>query len=312
MVNNIIPIVLITMGTAIMIYNIFKYLTLAKHLSSLHTTEKRFPKVILFVYMLLLIFFLLGYLIVGLSMGSPASAVSNELVGFIFFFGSIFVLIGLLMQTSMSQTIQKSSLEITQALITSVEARDANLNGHSVHVARLSIVLYDHLPREQQHLINRDDLEYAALLHDVGKLGVADCILNKEGPLEAKEWEEIRKHPQIGKNILSRLNCFEEVSDWVLYHHERSDGKGYLKIPKERIPYPSLIIAVVDTFSAITMKRSYREAKGYAKAAAILRECRGTQLDEELVDIFLAISETEINDCMLVENELEETASLFF
>lgn len=308
--NNIFPITLIALGAVIMIYNIYKYFTLVRNLSSLHKSKTRFPSGILLLYIVLLIFFLIGYLVVGFGMCIPSGIISNMLVGLIFFFGSIFVLIGVIMQISMTNTIQKSSLEITQALIAAVEARDTNLNGHSLHVARLVMLLYHHLPKEGQKSINQEDLEYAALLHDIGKLGVSEQVLNKEGTLEPAEWAEIWKHPKVGKNILSRIDCFKEVSDWVLYHHERCDGKGYLSLSKEQIPYPSLMIAVVDTYSAITMKRSYRDPKGHSQAIEILRECRGTQLDEELVDIFLKIPQEEINSCIPVQYELEEAALL--
>lgn len=298
MENSILPIMLIALGAAIMVYNIRKYFTLVSQLSSLHTSKKRFTRRILFVYIVLLVFFLIGYVVIGFSMLFPSNTFSHSLIGLIFFFGSVFVLIGLLLQLSMSYTIQKSSLEITQTLVASVEARDTNLNGHSIHVSRLIMLLYHYLPKERRRSMNPDDLEYAALLHDIGKLGVSEQVLNKEGALEPHEWAEIHKHPQIGKNILGSLTCFGEISEWVLYHHERCDGKGYLSLPKEQIPYQSLMIAVVDTYSAITMKRSYRGAKGYEEAAMILSECRGTQLDKELVDIFLTIPKTEIDNCM--------------
>lgn len=310
--NNILPIALVAFGAALMVYNIHKYFTLANQLSSLHTSAKRFPRIILFIYLMLLVFFLIGYLVVGFGMCFPSNMLSGMLIGLIFFFGSIFVLIGLIMQISMSNTIQESSLEITQALIAAVEARDRNLNGHSVHVARLVLLLYHNLPKQRQKTMNPDDLEYAALLHDIGKLGVSEKVLNKEGSLNSNEWLEIRKHTQIGKNILSRINCFKDISDWVLYHHERCDGRGYLSLPKEQIPYPSLMIAVVDTYSAITMKRSYRDAKSHSQAIEILKELRGTQLDKELIDIFIKIPEEEVNACMLVDCELEETASLLY
>lgn len=310
MENNSIPIALIILGATIMVYNIYKYFVLTRQLSSLHTSTKKFPKIILLVYIILLIFFLIGYLVVGIGMGFPSNIVSNMLVGLIFFSGSVFVLIGFIMLLSMSRTIRESSLEITQALITAVEARDTNLNGHSTHVAKLAVLLYHHLPKEQQRTINLEDLEYAALLHDIGKLGVSEEVLNKEGALSAEEWLKIKKHPQIGKNILSRINCFKEISDWVLYHHERCDGKGYLSLSKEQIPFSSLIIAVADTYSAITMKRSYRNAKSHAEAVEILKGVQGTQLDKELVDIFIEIPAEQIQACMLVEYELNETALL--
>lgn len=306
--NKILPIALIAFGAIIMAYNIFRYFTLVRQFSTLYTNEKRNSKAVLHMYTILLIFFLIGYLVVGISMSFPSNTVSNMLVGLIFFFGSIFVMIGLNVILAMSRTIQKSNIDITQALIAAVEARDENLNGHSIHVARLVMLLYNNISRKQQQAIKPDDLEYAALLHDIGKLGVPERVLNKVGSLESDEWAEIRKHTQIGKNILSRIDCFKEISDWVLYHHERCDGLGYLSLLKEEIPYPSLMIAVVDTYSAITMKRSYRDGRSHSQAVEVLKDISGAQLDKELVDIFIKIPEEELKACMPVEYELEEAA----
>lgn len=109
----------------------------------------------------------------------------------------------------------------------------------------------------------------------------------------------MKQHPEIGKNILNLIGSFSEISEWVLYHHERCDGKGYYGLPAESIPLPSQIIAVADTFSALTMGRSYRAPKSYEDSIAILKMCRGNQLNGELVNLFLSIPKEQVEHCRI-------------
>lgn len=281
------------LGAIIMVWNICGYLSFNHRMSKLHSESVYFPKRLFAVYLFLLLFFLLGYMGIVVCLFYSIQ-LNSFLVGMILFFGSIFVLIGLRLQFSMSSAIQKSNLEIIKVLVAAVEARDPNLNGHSTHVERLIRLLYENIPKNRQRQYEVADLEYAALLHDIGKLGVSEAVLNKEGSLDEVEWEEIRKHPQIGKNILSRMEGLTKILDWILYHHERCDGKGYYGLSYEEIPYPSLMISVADTFSAITMDRSYRKGKSYEQAVEILKECKEKQLDGELVVNFLQIPREQI------------------
>lgn len=284
-----VPFLLVAAGSVIMAFNIRKAFIVAKQLYATREQRWNCPKIIMAVYIALLIFFFGGYVTIGVMLFLPAFVVSNLLVGLIFFFGSVFVLIGLFVQSTLGKAISSANMEVTRALIAAVEARDKNLNGHSLHVARLSLLLYDSLPRARQKTLNRTSLEYAALLHDVGKLGIPESILNKEGPLTEAEWAVIKKHPQIGRDILCSLKGFGNLADWVLYHHERCDGNGYYGLPMEKIPFASRIIAVADTFSTLTMTRVYRKSRSYEEAVEVLRECAGTQLDRELVELLLSI-----------------------
>lgn len=292
-----IPVVFIGIGILIMAVNIVQYIKLYRHLTEIQLSSSICSKVMLAVYILLLFFFLFGYVAIEITFFVPFVEINNFLVGLIFFFGSVFVLFGILLQISLSKTIQKTNLEVARALVLAIEARDQNLNGHSLHVARLTALIYENLPKKIQRNVQPVMLEYAALLHDIGKLGVPEIILNKETSLSDTEWEEMKKHPLIGKNILKSLECFTEISDWVLYHHERWDGKGYLGLSEDQIPFPSRIISVADTYSAITTTRSYRQARGYEEAAAILKDCKGTQLDRDLVDLFLQIPKEKVEAC---------------
>ena len=108
----------------------------------------------------------------------------------------------------------------------------------------------------------------------------------------------MRSHPEVGVKILKPLATFESISDWILYHHERIDGKGYYSVKAEDIPVPARIIAIADTYSAITMRRSYKEPKTHEDAVRIMTEVAGTQLDKELMEIFLSIPKEELQQCI--------------
>jgi diguanylate cyclase (GGDEF)-like protein/PAS domain S-box-containing protein len=132
------------------------------------------------------------------------------------------------------------------------------------------------------------ELRTTALLHDIGKIGIDENILNKSGMLTPEEFDEIKKHPEIGARILSASSDMIDISDYVLSHHERWDGKGYPNgINKEEIPLQSRMIAIVDTFDAITSDRSYRKGRSEAVAAEEIAKCAGNQFDPHLVKIFL-------------------------
>ena len=157
--------------------------------------------------------------------------------------------------------------------------------------------------------IKQIDLEYAALLHDIGKLGVPEVILNKPGKLDDEEWELMKKHPQIGVKFLKPIESFNKVSPWILYHHERIDGKGYYGMAKEDIPFVSKLLAICDTYSALTMRRSYKNPKTHEEAIEIIKSVAGTQLDKELVEIFLTIPKEELEKFIAIRNKLKASST---
>ena len=163
------------------------------------------------------------------------------------------------------------------------------------------MLIYDYLPSEMKKDINPVSLEYAALMHDIGKLGVPEAILNKPAPLDDKEWVVMHTHPRKGVEILKPLTSFEMISPWIEFHHERIDGKGYYGLKGDEIPLPARIIAVAYTYSAITMRRSYKKARSHEEAIAIMKEVAGTQLDADLIDIFLTIPKEELEKCRPAE-----------
>lgn len=133
-----------------------------------------------------------------------------------------------------------------------------------------------------------EELKNIGLLHDIGKIAIEENILNKTEKLIEEEWEEIKRHPEIGYRILSTVNEMLEISEYVLHHHERWDGKGYPKVLKEeKIPLQSRIIAIIDAYDAMTSKRSYRDSLPEEVVIKELKINAGSQFDPELVKIFI-------------------------
>ena len=219
-------------------------------------------------------------------------------VGILLFAGAVFVTTVLLWIYTLTKGIRESAFSISKTLIGIIEARDPNLNGHSLHVQELSLLIYNHLPPALHKGISTENLKYAALFHDVGKLGIPEAILNKPGKLDEAEWVQMRNHPKIAVKILEPLSSFNFIRNWILYHHERIDGKGYYSIPAEQIPLAAKIITVADTYSAISMARSYKPGKPHEEAIAIIKDVAGTQLDKQSVDIFCSIPKEEVEKCV--------------
>ena len=126
-------------------------------------------------------------------------------------------------------------------------------------------------------------LRLAGVLHDIGKVVIPDAILQKPGPLDADEWEEICQHPRTGHRLVKAVGL-HEISNWVLCHHERPDGKGYaLGLPAEEIPLGGSILAAADAFHAMTVERPYQAPLTTSQALVELQRCSGTQFFPEVV-----------------------------
>jgi len=293
---NTVDLILIVLGAAIMVWNIYRFfkLMVITRNDVISSNNKRDMQWLNIAFALL-IFFLCGYLFVGLVSGA------NLMTALILFFGSIFVSIIITLMNHLLDTAKERSLDISEVLVGVIDARDPNLNGHSRNVQNLTMLIYDYLPSEMKKDINPVSLEYAALLHDIGKLGVPEAILNKPASLDDKEWVVMHTHPRKGVEILKPLTSFEMISPWIEFHHERIDGKGYYGLKGDEIPLPARIIAVADTYSAITMRRSYKKARSHEEAIAIMKEVAGTQLDADLIDIFLTIPNEELEKCRPAE-----------
>ena len=291
---------MIILGAGLMVYNVISYLLFIKSTRDVLSGSKRSDKIWARTALVLLSFFLLGYIYVALF-GRP-----DLMVAMILFGGSVFVSIVNSLMAKLLQTAKERSIDVAEIIISAIDARDPNLNGHRRHVQNVTMTLFRHLSPSLKSGINPVSLEYASLMHDVGKLGIPESILNKPAKLSDDEWKVMKMHPKIGVEILQPLRSFKEITPWIEYHHERIDGKGYYGIPGDKIPLAARIIAVADTYSAITMRRSYKDPKTHDEAVAIIRDIAGTQLDAELVDIFIKIPKEELVACAPPKIEIEE------
>ena len=289
---HLIILALIIAGALNMVKNILRFYQFMRNTQDVLSSGRKRDIYWQRLAFVLLIFFLFGYLFAGF-LSKP-----DLMVAFILFFGSIFVTIVETLMFTLMNTAKERSLDIADVLIGVIDTRDPNLNGHSRHVKNITMLLYQHLPNQLKKQINPVSLEYAALLHDVGKLGVPEAILNKPAKLDPEEWAVMTTHPKVGVKILKPLHTFDNISDWILYHHERIDGNGYYKLPGEKIPLAARIIAVADTYSAITMRRSYKTEKTHEDAIEIMKSVSGTQLDKGILEIFLTIPKEELLTCI--------------
>ena len=218
-------------------------------------------------------------------------------IGVLFFLACVFAGV-LVLHFLVVRRLKERSLRITRSLTGILEKRDRNMDGHSTHTQLLITEFYGSLPLSYKLRVNGEQLKYAALLHDIGKLGLPEEILEKTGKLTEKEWEEMRRHPEIAVEILKPAGEFDKILDWIRYHHERMDGEGYYGLRGADIPIASRMLAIVDTFSAVTVGKSYRPSRPYEEGIATLRLVAGTQLDKDLVEIFCDIPKHRIEACM--------------
>lgn len=186
--------------------------------------------------------------------------------------------------------IQDHSAEIVLALSQALEERDLATAAHCRRITRLAELLAIRCGCTFNEV---QTIRRAALLHDIGKIGIPDQILNKPGKLSEKEWVVMRQHPEIGARILKMVRGLADVSRLVLAHHERFDGSGYpYGLSGDMIPLGSRILAVVDAYGAMVMDRIYRPARSYVEAADELQRCSGKDFDPQIVDQFLELLST--------------------
>ena len=244
------------------------------------------------------VFFIVGYVVGGIDVLRRDVEPIFLFVSFVFFVGSLFIFAMLKVQMSLDESLRNKTMEVMLAFVNSIEMKDSYTQGHSWHVYHIVRLFFTRLPQKMQGGLNYPKLLDAALLHDIGKMGVNNSILNEKGKLSDKDWEEIRSHPSFGKKMLENT-CFAEIGSWVCYHHERMDGRGYYGLSAEEIPIEARIIAIADTYSAITTNREYRPRRTHETAIEIIKEAAGTQFDAELVEYFITIEKddlTELND----------------
>jgi len=293
---------LVTSGGAIMLYSITTFFKSLVSFKIQANEQKIFADWIYTASMLLMLFFFVCYAAVDvmfLIAGADTFTMTNLIVALVFVFGAVFVDTMITMLKRMSVTISKKTGEIIATLVNAIEAKDQYTRGHSVHVANVTKLIYDHMPESARKKISRTILMDAAILHDIGKIGIPDSVLNKIGMLTPEERSLIEQHAVMGKKILEQTS-YQLIGEIVYCHHERIDGKGYFCIEPEKIPLESRIIAVADTFSALCTDRIYRPRKSYEDAVRIIQEVAGTQLDAEIVKVFCAIPKKELEEIDIV------------
>lgn len=182
-------------------------------------------------------------------------------------------------------------LQTIQALAAAIAARSSYTRYHCEKVADITAGV---VARMGFDLARVRLAHLCGTLHDIGKIGVSEAILEKPGPLTVEEYDVVKRHPLIGAEILSHIESFQHIVLIIRHHHERWDGNGYPDgLQGEEIPLLSRVIAVADTFDAITSDRSYRPRRSVQEAVAEIERCAGTQFDPQIVNVFLAMMREE-------------------
>src|SRR3954469_8810268 len=175
-------------------------------------------------------------------------------------------------------------LSAVLVLAETLDLRDSGTASHSQTVGRLAALIAGSLGLEAARV---ERIRLAGILHDIGKIGIPDWILHKPGALDASEWAEVKKHPEMGARIAASAKL-DDISEWILCHHERVDGRGYPGgLPRDEIPVEARILAVADAYEAVTAERCYKTAMHPSEAEQELRRQAGAQFDAEVVDALL-------------------------
>ncbi|UCG92942.1 MAG: HD domain-containing protein [candidate division WOR-3 bacterium] len=191
------------------------------------------------------------------------------------------------------ERMKEMGVESVRALVEAIEIRDPYTRGHSHQVANLAVKLGMAMGLTDREL---NLIEFAGLLHDVGKIAVPEDILQKKAKLTSDEWDVMKKHPIHSAKIIEPVLNLRYITNWILHHHERWDGLGYpAGRQKEEIPLQSRILAVCDTYSAMTESRPYRSALTVEATRAEIERVAGTQLDPTIAHAFLNLNVGDIN-----------------
>ncbi len=187
------------------------------------------------------------------------------------------------------EQLEAAYIETVLALANAMDARDTYTADHSQRLAAWAEATARELGCSDEEI---EAVRWGALLHDIGKLGVPDHILQKPGPLDEEEWAIMRQHPEIGARIVAPVRRLAHVAPIIRHHQEHWDGTGYPDgLRGEAIPLGARVLAVVDAYGAMIDDRVYRKARTHAEAVAELRRCAGTQFDPQVVEAFLRVLE---------------------
>lgn len=197
-------------------------------------------------------------------------------------------------------------LGIIQTLAQAIEAKDTYTRGHTDRVAKIAVKIARRMNLPNKLIRN---IEYAALIHDIGKIGIKDSVLTKPSKLSESEYESVKKHTRIGEQILAPVEFLTNVAPLVLYHHEHYNGEGYMEgLKGEEIPIGARILNVADSFEAMTSERPYSKGRSLESAIQELKDKSGTQFDPKVVEVFLQILEEERTEDLKL-NDLSGSSS---
>jgi putative nucleotidyltransferase with HDIG domain len=229
----------------------------------------------------------LGVLMLARKVGhDPLSNLDLQIINALSMQTSIFI-----ENVKLYENLRNNYLSTIRAFAHAVEAKDEYTHGHSENVMNYTVALGRRMGIKGQEL---EHIKYAGLLHDIGKIGISEAILNKPGKLSDEEYNEIKKHPELGARIISNIPFLSQLVVLVQHHHEHYNGKGYpFGLAGDEIPLGSRMLSVSDTYEAMTSDRPYRKAMPQEKAFKILREERGAQFDPVIVDAFLEVMTKE-------------------
>jgi putative nucleotidyltransferase with HDIG domain len=235
-----------------------------------------------------LFLFIVTTLVVGsrFIQGPGPKHVSDFIILELSYFIIMYISVGLMKH---AQKISKDSFELILALSNALDSRDSSTYHHSHNVAKYAVEIAKKMKLSDPMI---DVIYKGGLLHDIGKIGVAENILNKPGRLTSDEYSAIKEHPVIGHDMIKHVADFGEsgILDIVLYHHERYDGKGYpIGLKENEIPLTARIMALADSFDAMTSKRVYRDEMVLENALLEIKRNKGKQFDPEITDVFLSL-----------------------
>ncbi|HEY8449443.1 MAG TPA: HD-GYP domain-containing protein, partial [Bacillota bacterium] len=203
---------------------------------------------------------------------------------------------------------RRQYLDTIRSLAAALEAKDRYTFGHAERVARLAVEVGRQLRLSQDEL---EALQVAGILHDIGKIGIADAILQKTDRYTSEDFREMMKHPIIGARIVSRVEALDRVAAWIRHHHERFDGQGYPDgLRGHEIPIGARILAVVDAFDAMTSARPYSPPLSPEEALFELERCAGSQFDPQIVAVFRKVSADGTRLCEILAGAGELTEEL--